>query len=201
MPKDTHLAAGDVLFFSGSTSFRTRLQRHMESRWDQTAIVIPWHSLREVALLEATSRPTCADIRSHQFLAGVRIVSIREKLRTFSGSVARRRIIPSLTNSQVTSLSAFAEQTCGLPFNTSPFYAARALHRRNKEGSGLSFCCTELVAQAFQRISVLRSPPEGRPASNYVPRDFADGTEDLDLLGIFRFDAQEPLSVDPSTLQ
>jgi hypothetical protein len=126
----------------------------------------------------------------------VRIVSIHEKLRTFSGSVALRAIIPSLANFQLTLLTAFAKQTWGLPFNFSPFYAARALHRRNKEGKGLSFCCTELVAQAYQRISVLRAPPDGRSASNYVPRDFADGSEDLDLLGIFKFGAQESLSID-----
>lgn len=201
MHKTTSVAAGDVLLFSGSTSLRTRLQRHMESRWDQTAIVIPWHSLDEVALLEATSRPTCEDIHTHQVLAGVRIVSIHEKLRTFSGSVARRALIPSLTTSQITLLTAFAKQTWGLPFNLSPFYAARALHRRNKEGVGLSFCCTELVAQAYQRISVLRSPPDGRSASNYVPRDFAGESENLDLCGIFRLDAQEVLSTDQSTLQ
>jgi hypothetical protein len=48
-----------------------------------------------------------------------------------------------------------------------------------------------LVAAALQHIGVLAMPPMGRSASNYVPGDFAEASEDLGLTGEYRFLGQQ----------
>jgi len=168
---------GDLLLLSGRGPLEERLQRHMQSPWNQTAIVIAWHD--GLALLESTSRPVCPDMKSGLLRTGVQVVAAGEKLRRYNGTIAHRSINPALCEAQLQLLSEFALCVWGLPFNTSPYYAARALHRRNQPGTGRTFFCTELVASAYQHIGVLLRQPEGRSESNYAPPDFAGETECL----------------------
>jgi hypothetical protein len=55
------------------------------------------------------------------------------------------------------------------------------------------YYCTELVAAALQHVSVLAGPPMGRSASNYVPGDFAESSQDLCVAGDYGFDGQQVL--------
>ena len=36
-----------------------------------------------------------------------------------------------------------------------------------------SLFCSELVAEAYQRLGLLPKPPQGLPSNEYTPRDFA----------------------------
>jgi hypothetical protein len=192
------LAPGDVILLSGRGVLQSRLQRHMGSPWDQTGIVVDWPTQGGVAMLLATSRPVCDDLHGRKKFVGVQIVSIDALLRAYIGAVALRALRPVLTQAQRRLLSAFATQEWGLPFNMSPFYSARALHRRNAPGKGVSYYCTELIATAYQHVSVLQCTRATRSASNYVPRDFAEETESLALSEPYRFDAQKTLADKPA---
>jgi len=75
-------------------------------------------------------------------------------LERYRGSIAHRPLIPALSVVQIDALSSFADMNLGRPFNFSPYYSVRALHRRNRAGTGVRFFCTELVAAAYQRVHV-----------------------------------------------
>jgi hypothetical protein len=176
------LAPGDVILLSGRGVLQSRLQRHMGSPWDQTGIVVDWPTQGGVAMLLATSRPVCDDLHGRKKFVGVQIVSIDALLRAYIGAVALRALRPVLTQAQ----------------RRLPFYSARALHRRNAPGKGVSYYCTELIATAYQHVSVLQCTRATRSASNYVPRDFAEETESLALSEPYRFDAQKTLADKPA---
>lgn len=182
---------GDLILLSGVSSLELRLQACMASIWNQTSLVVRWPTDGGVALLEATKRPVCADLVSGHFMIGVQVVSLKEKLAAYQGIVTSRPIEPPLDDKAVLALSRFAESVWGAPFNDSPFYAVRAIRRRNSAGSQKSFFCTELVAAAYQEIGVLERPPRGRAASNYIPRDFADKSEFLCLTSRHAFGVQQ----------
>src|SRR6266478_5488770 len=69
--------------------------------------------------------------------------------------VSKRAIRPELAQATDAALAAFATAKHGIPFNMSSFYALRAARRRNRDGDGTKYYCTELVAAALQHMSVL----------------------------------------------
>jgi hypothetical protein len=181
---------GCILLFSGLTELEQRIQHTLDSFWTRCALVVRSAS-GSLVLLQSTSRPISNDLLGGQPHIGVQIVAIGDVLSRFEGYIGIRSITPKLSQSNDASLAAFALAKHGLPFNLSPFYALRAARRRNKEGIGDSYYCTELVAAAFQHIGVLSRPPAGRSASNYVPGDFAESSQDLCLSGERCFSRQQ----------
>jgi hypothetical protein len=195
------LKPGCVVLFSGLTDLERRIEETLDSFWTRCALVIRGPRGAPV-LLQATSRPISEDIITGEMRTGVQIVGIDGVLAHFHGTVSMRVIRPELDASSEAALGAFARAMHGVPFNISPFYALRAAKRRNKAGDGKTYYCTELVAAALQYIGVLAIPPAGRTASNYVPGDFAETSEDACFSDNYRFDAQQvpktPIASDSS---
>jgi hypothetical protein len=71
-------------------------------------------------------------------------------------------------------LLLFALEVHGRPFNDSRWAAIRSIRRRNPPPTCSSFFCSELAAEAYQRIGLLPAPPEGRSSNNYIPADFSE---------------------------
>jgi hypothetical protein len=183
---------GCVLLFSGLTDLERRIQETLDSFWTRCALVVRAPSGTTV-LLQATSRPISRDLIDGQLRTGVQIVGIDDVLANFDGYISMRPIRPDLSPATDSALAAFALAKHGMPFNLSAFYALRAARRRNRDGDGTKYYCTELVAAALQHVSVLARPPIGRSASNYVPGDFAESSQDVCFSGDYRFDGQQTL--------
>jgi hypothetical protein len=181
---------GCILLFSGLTELEERIQHTLDNMWTRCALVVSAKS-GTLVVLQSTSRPISNDLVVGQFLTGVQIVGINEVLARFEGYIGLRSIGPKLSLHNDARLANFAMENHGLPFNLSPYYALRAARRRNKDGNGESYYCTELVAAALQHIGVLATPPAGRSASNYVPGDFAELSQDLCLTGDHGFARQQ----------
>src|SRR5882757_7880916 len=96
------------------------------------------------------SRPISKDLIDGQLRTGVQIVGIDDVLANFDGYVSMRSIRPELSPATDAALATFAMAKHGMPFNMSRFYALRAGRRRNRDGDGTMYYCTELVAAALQ---------------------------------------------------
>jgi hypothetical protein len=181
-PSPSSLIPGCVLLFSGLTDLERRIQQTLKNFWTRCALVVraPWGT---PVLLQSTSRPISKDLIDGQERTGVQIVGIDDVLARFDGYIAIRSLLPELSQAEDATLASFAWAKHGLPFNLSPYYALRAARRRNQDGDGTTYYCTELVAAALQHVEVLARPPLGRSASNYVPGDFAVSSQDLSLTG------------------
>jgi hypothetical protein len=199
-PCASSLKPACVILFSGLTDLERRIQETLDSFWTRCALVVRGPRDTPV-LLQATSRPISKDLIDGQLRTGVQIVGIDDVLAHFHGYVSMRAIRPDLARATDAALAAFATAKHGIPFNMSPFYALRAARRRNQAGDGKMYYCTELVAAALQHVGVLAGPPSGRSASNYVPGDFAESSQDLCLTGNHGFLGQQvlklPISSDP----
>jgi hypothetical protein len=188
-PSTFSLKPGCVLLFSGLTDLERRIQETLHSFWTRCALVVRAQSGKTV-LLQATSRPISRDLSDGQLRTGVQIVGIDDVLTNFDGYVSMRSIRPELSPATDAALTTFAMAKLGMPFNMSRFYALRAARQRNRDGDGTMYYCTELVAASLQHVSVLAGPPMGRSASNYVPGDFAESSQDVCFSGDYRFDGQ-----------
>jgi hypothetical protein len=178
------------VLFSGLTDLEGKIQHALDNIWTRCALVVRAQWGKPV-LLQATSRPISNDLVVGQTLTGVQIIAIDEVLSRFEGFIGLRSLRPKLSQDNDARLTAFATARHGIPFNSSPYYALRAARRRNQVGNGETYYCTELVAAAFQHIGVLAMPPLGRSASNYVPGDFAEASQDLCLTGEHGFLGQQ----------
>jgi hypothetical protein len=100
-------------------------------------------------------------------------VDLVERLASFPGLVACRRLEPRLPEEMATKLLEFAERSHGQPFNDNKWIAFRASRRRNAPRAYAGFFCSELVAEAYQHVGLIPAPPQGRTSNNYVPTDFS----------------------------
>jgi hypothetical protein len=185
-------SSGDVLLYHGHHPLHLRQQEVTGCPWSQVGLVLCLSANTQRHVFESTKLSVCQDVRKGIIIRGVQIVRLQDRVDSFEGEVAVRRLLPPLSTRQIFRLHAFAEEVHGWPFNDSKWVAARAFCRRNSPSDCSSFFCSELVATAFQRIGLLPAPPEGLSANNYIPADFSSiypGAH-LPLRPEFRLDAE-----------
>jgi hypothetical protein len=175
------IQAGDVVLSSGSNDFQVRVQNFLGSKWNGVSIVVRDDLSNQLVLLESTHIPICEDTISGKMISGVQVVNLNQKLDRYPGSLIHRSLFPPLDRHQISLLTKFVKSTWELPFNDSPYYAARAVYRRNSQAATNSFFCAELIAAAYQKLGILITPPYGRSANNYIPADFSEEQQLLDL--------------------
>ena len=190
------LSSGDVLLYHGQHPLHLRQQEVTGCLWSQVGLVLCLSANTQRHVFESTKLSLCQDVRKGIIIHGVQIVRFQDRVDSFEGEVAVRRLLPPLSTRQIFRLQAFAEEVHGRPFNDSKWVAARAFCRRNPSSDCSSFFCSELVAEAFQRIGLLPAPPAGLSANNYIPADFSSiypGAH-LPLRRGYRLDAERVLS-------
>lgn len=166
-------ATGDVILYCGQHPLHLRQQRLTSCPWAQVGLVLRLPGMTEACVFESTKLSECIDVRSGGVIRGVQIVRLADRVRTFVGQVALRRLEPPLSDRASEQLAAFAERVHAMPFNDSRWAAGRAYRRRNTAPSRGCFFCSELVAEAYQQIGLLPAPPEGLCSNNYIPADFS----------------------------
>jgi hypothetical protein len=167
------LQSGDVILFSGLHHLHLRQQQITGCPWAQVALVIRLSCVPWPLLFESTKISTCLDVKTGTVVQGVQLVRASERFSSFEGMVALRKLTPALSENLRCRLTCFAEEVHGWPFNDSKWTAARALRRKNRPSNSCSYFCSELAAEAYQRLGLLPSPPEGLSSNNYIPADFS----------------------------
>jgi hypothetical protein len=188
------IQVGDVIISSSTNDLQVKIQRFISSQWTGVSIVIPAVDGDRLTLLESTQIPICEDLISGRTIGGVGVIDLQQKLDRYQGKLFHRSLIPPLDRDRINLLRQFVDLTWGKPFNHSPYYLARATYRRNSPQSSLDrFFCAELVATAYQYLGILTLPPQGRNASNYLPGDFSQAQESLNLNREYLFASQHSI--------
>jgi hypothetical protein len=166
------LKTGDLILFSGR-SFAARLVRGLTgSRWSHVGLVVRLPEMPQTPLLwEATLASKVHDITEGKPFDGVQLVALDDRIASYQGLVAVRRLQHVQTDAQARAhLELLIDEWRAKPYRN---FIRQHISAWVRGDEALSFrrggFCSELVAEVYRRWSLL---PEDRPAHHYVPRDF-----------------------------
>jgi hypothetical protein len=183
------LRTGDLLLFSGKGMASAGIKRILGCAWSHVGLVVRSAAGDLPLLLESTPCRDLVDVVTGRATGGVRLVSLSERLATFEGALALRRLNRPLAAAQLDRLAGVLRELHGRPYERRLLELFLAVSDRidlNRENLKSLFC-SELIAEILQRIGLLDDIGHGgRPSNEYTPRHFG-GAYDLKLRQGFAF--------------
>jgi hypothetical protein len=164
------LDSGDVLLFGGDSRISRGIKRMTRCRWSHTALVARPGPGGPLLLWEATLDTDLPDVVTYKVKAGVKLYQLENWITYYGGETAIRQLNIERTPAMRAALLAFYEEARGRPYEQNRLQLMRADFGRNRTKDLSSFFCSELVAEAYQRMGLLPPRP---PSNNYTPRDFS----------------------------
>ncbi len=176
------LKYGDIILFSSEAGTSDLIQIPTNSKWSHVAIVYQEATQNhDVMILEAT--PT----------NGVSLVSLGSKVKNYDGDISVRHLNVQRVNSMQNALSNLYRELRGRKYESKNTQGLKELSNAaidtldkqggqtlNQENLSKVFC-SELVAEAYQRMNLLSSTNPLYPSNEFIPKDFSEEGE-LDLL-------------------
>ena len=159
------LKTGDLVLFSGQDKVSRIIRWRTKSDYSHVGMVLnspDYHD--DVTIWEAT-KPV-----------GVRLTPLSEHVRNYEGSIVLRRLRNAqLSDEDMKEFKVLFEELSGRPFEQEiPQLIGAAFdlfpEQLTKEDLSSLFC-SELVAEAYQALSLL---DEYKPSNEYTPADFSD---------------------------
>jgi hypothetical protein len=172
------LKTGDVVLFSGKGGISHGIKLVTNSKWSHVGMVLRLPDSKAVFLWESTTLSDLRDAIDKKTKKGVQLVLLSDRLRTYDGEVKVRH----LRNYQVgkreyMKLMELREQVRNRPYEKDKLELIKAAYDgplgHNEEDLSSLFC-SELVAEAYQRMGLLKEPPKGLPSNEYTPKDFSE---------------------------
>jgi hypothetical protein len=165
---------GDVLLFGGSSRVCRRIKRLTRCKWSHLALIARHPSSGRLLLWEATGGPALPDLVTHEIRPGVNLYDLEEWIRHYAEDTAIRRLRIQRSEVMVAALLSFYEEVRGRPYEHNVMELLRAGRTGllgNRKSDLSSIFCSELVAEAYQRMGLLPTTP---PSNKYTPRDFSE---------------------------
>lgn len=168
------LDSGDVLLFAGESRFSRGIKRLTGSHWSHSALVARPPSGGPLLLWEATLDTDLADVATHEVAPGVRLYDLEHWIRHYAGKTVIRPPRVERTEVMRAALLEFYQEAGRRPYERNRLELFRSVYDgplgTNRREDLTSFFCSELVAEAYQRMGLLPLHP---PANAYTPRDFS----------------------------
>jgi len=176
----SQLKTGDVLLFSGKSGISEGIKFFTLSKWSHVGIVYKFESDLDpkgsIFSWESTTLCDVADADTGKLTQGVQRVELSERLeRCFATGyeISVRQLSEPLSNEMVRKLNDFRHEVSGRPYEKNRIDLIKAAwdgpFGKNKEDLSSLFC-SELVAEAFQRMGLLG---QTKPSDEYSPKDFS----------------------------
>lgn len=193
---------GDIVLYSGQSTI-SNLIRFAEgwSQWSHIGMIVRQSAgdggegeggggEGRIMIWEATTADGEVDLMSGRRVGGVRLVDAEHAIRAYLASaenamvvvrhlyidetVLGREVDPA---ARLPDLRRFMDQVAHMPYERSPFEMVRALARGlqliTTWRTRSSYFCSELVAQSYMTLGLLRDPDPAHPAAA-PPPDEAD---------------------------
>lgn len=203
------LDTGDIVLFSRKNVLMLLWQWLTGCRWTHVGMVIRSHDTQQVLLWESTTLNNLCDRFSGIAQAGVQAVLLSQRIRTYKGDVAFRKLDgqldPQTRRRMYGKLCSFRRAMQGRPFERNLAELLRAFFDISKERftsmcrrssgpngrdkdtghdalqrrSWSSIFCSELVAGAYQKMGLLVEAD--KEAKEYTPEDFSSDGPPLNL--------------------
>jgi hypothetical protein len=168
------LDSGDVLLFAGESRFSRRIKRLTGSHWSHSALVARPQGGGPLLLWEATLDTDLADVATREIAPGVCLYDLEHWIRHYGGETAIRPLRVERTEEMRAALLAFYMEARGRPYERNRLELFRSVYDgplgRNRKEDLTGYFCSELVAEAYQRMGLLPATPA---SCEYTPRDFS----------------------------
>lgn len=192
------LQTGDIILFSGNGIFSAGIKRYTHSDWSHVGMVLRLEEWKMVLLWESTVRGI-KDIKSGSVKNGVQLVALSERLAGYNGEFAVRHLAVERTQAMNQSLMDCRDKLKNKLYEQNMLELIKAAYDgpygENTEDLSSLFC-SELVAEAYQAMGLLKEPAQNGKASNeYTPHDFSSNGPDLGLLLNASLKAEIPITV------
>ncbi len=172
------LKTGDMVLFSGSGFVSRIIQMYTRSKWSHVGLVIKDEWWDMLLLWESTTLSKIKTVHG-RVRQGVAIRPLSEVIENYDGEVGVRQLAFPLTDSQELTISELRKEFKGRDYeqNKSELFksAYDFIGGKNEEDLSSLFC-SELVAEAYQRVLFFS---ENKPSNEYTPADLADVAVDI----------------------
>jgi hypothetical protein len=178
------LQTGDIVLFSGKGGISAGIKWATVSKWSHVGMMycVPEHDL--ILLWESTTLCDIRDIETGVETQGVQLVPFSERVRRYGGDVAVRLLTVQRTPKMLQTLHDFRKEMKGRPYEQDKVELIKAAwdgpFGENQEDLSSLFC-SELVAEAYQRMRLLPDGKKDKPSNEYTPADFSEAAK-LQLL-------------------
>jgi hypothetical protein len=153
------LEAGDIILINNSEFYRHTIKIATGSEWDHIAMIVRRRGTDALMLFEATVEGV--DV----FRLDLRLDFYRE-----TAKLGIRRLQLPRTPEMIDALTLFVEETIGKPYS-SLMNILRAYNGTALTNDSSSFFCSQLIAEAYQRMGLLG---KDIPSNMFLPVDFVD---------------------------
>ena len=177
------LQTGDLVLFSGSTMVSRFIRFFGRSNWSHIGMVVVDKVYDQVLIYQATPVDNVDDFYSGSAKKGVQINALSDVLKKYDGEVAIRQLTNfERTDEVIRAVTQFRREMKNKPFEEDYLEFVKACYDgplgENSADDLSSLFCSELVAEAYQRMGLLS---ESIASNEYTPKDFSSAGS-LDLL-------------------
>ncbi len=167
------LKTGDMVLFSGGGFISRIIQMYTRSKWSHVGLVVKDGWFDMLLLWEST---TLSKIKTVNGIVrqGVAIRPLSEVIANYDGVVGVRQLDKPLSDGQELDIGDLRKEFKGRDYEQSKselFKSAYDFIGGKNEEDLSSLFCSELVAEAYQRIGLLS---EDVPSNEYTPADLAE---------------------------
>ncbi len=180
------LKTGDIVLFSGKGLISLVIKKFTDSLWTHVGMVIKSDELDTLLLWESTTLSKMKDIESNTARQGVQSVFLSKRIEDYDGDVAIRKLNIDRTPKMIDGLKGFRKESKEKPYERNFIEAFKGGYEgiggENTEDLSSLFC-SELVAEAYQRMGLLKDNEKGgKPSNEYTPADFSSDKNSLELI-------------------
>lgn len=174
------LQTGDIVLFSGNSTISNMIKWFTKSRWSHVGVVISVGQWDIKLLLESTTLSKIKDISSDDYIQGVQLIPLSEKIINHEGGVAIRRLVGERTLHTIASIVKFRNEIKNRPYEKSRLELIRSAFGNvfdNTKENLSSLFCSELAAELYQRTEWL---PSDIPSNKFTPKSFSTESKEID---------------------
>ena len=172
-----NLKTGDIVLFSGKGGISHGIKLFTNSKWSHVGMVLRCLDLRAIFLWESTTLSNLKDAIDGKAKRGVQLVLLSDRLRKYDGEASIRHLNYEVDTKEYGKLMELREKLRNRPYEEDKFELIKAAYDgplgHNEEDLSSLFC-SELVAEAYQALGLLKEPPSGLPSNEFTPKDFAE---------------------------
>jgi len=174
------IRTGDIVLFSGKGKISHGIKMFTKSKWSHVGMALRMPEYDAIFIWESTPLSSLKDAIDERAKHGAQLVLLSERLRMYDGEVAIRHLIGIDLDEDPEArkkLMELRKEVRNRSYEEDLIEFMKAAYDGpwgdNVEDLSSLFC-SELVAEAYQRIGLLPKPPEGIPANEYTPKDFSE---------------------------